>query len=104
MQRDFLLGGLLKLLGDILSLVAPLGISAFIDYIGSLRATLPAHSTPGYATVSLLWGNGWSVAGIVLVASIAQSTCSQASTHLVNVTAIHLNAAIQVFPPYFSLP
>jgi len=97
MRIDFLLGGLLKLIGDMLSLVAPLGMSAFVSYIGYPPADHGSTiSATYYATVDKLWTNGWAVAGIVFVASLAQSTCSQASTHLVNVRAIHLNSALEV--------
>lgn len=40
--------------------------------------------------------NGWVVAGVALVAALAQSTFSQTSTHLVAMEGIHAKAALQV--------
>ena len=39
--------------------------------------------------------NGWVVAVVALLAALAQSTFSQASTHLVAMEGIHVKAALQ---------
>ncbi|XP_053666960.1 ATP-binding cassette sub-family C member Sur [Anopheles marshallii] len=145
--RMFLLGGLLKLAGDLCALVGPLCISNIVDYIaaqsmvasagGTFAASLissnetarwddpnpsagfgksnqsPAATAgddetgdgngplPGeeFKTLALTWAslfaNGWFVCVLVLVASLAQGTLSQASTHLMDAEGIRLKNALQ---------
>ncbi|XP_061511303.1 ATP-binding cassette sub-family C member Sur isoform X2 [Anopheles gambiae] len=148
--RMFLLGGLLKLAGDLCALVGPLCISNIVDYIAaqSLEATAsgvpetrPAASLilanetahwdasqnlsaaagsfaksnqslaatasgtgngvemDGFDALTLTWAslfaNGWIVCVLVLVASLAQGTLSQASTHLMDEEGIRLKNALQ---------
>lgn len=47
--------------------------------------------------------NGWVVAVVALVAALAQSTFSQASTHLVAMEGIHVKAALQAMVYHKSL-
>ena len=44
-----------------------------------------------------LVSNGWIIAIVALMASIIQSTFSQASTHLVAMEGLHVRSALQVF-------
>ncbi|XP_046390100.1 ATP-binding cassette sub-family C member 9 isoform X2 [Ischnura elegans] len=88
----FTLGGFLKLLGDSAGLVGPLAISVIIDYASASSASTYQYSTP---TVSEFFRNGYVMAVVVLVGSIAQGTLSQASTHFVNVEGIRLKGALQ---------
>uniref|UniRef100_A0A182P339 ABC transmembrane type-1 domain-containing protein n=1 Tax=Anopheles epiroticus TaxID=199890 RepID=A0A182P339_9DIPT len=147
--RIFLLGGLLKLAGDLCALVGPLCISNIVDYIAaqsriagktpppaaslnSPNETVPwandtgqnlavtvgtslakSNQSPaataggtgdgvemdGFETLTLTWAslfaNGWIVCVLVLVASLAQGTFSQASTHLMDEEGIRLKNALQ---------
>ncbi|XP_053672383.1 ATP-binding cassette sub-family C member Sur [Anopheles nili] len=140
--RMFLLGGLLKLTGDLCALVGPLCISNIVDYIAAasaMAATVPTvslisnndtapwnasvdksnqspaataavegvdsddgsghHATSGLEPLALTWpallANGWFVCVLVLVASLAQGTLSQASTHLMDAEGIRLKNALQ---------
>ncbi|XP_050078932.1 ATP-binding cassette sub-family C member Sur [Anopheles maculipalpis] len=148
--RMFLLGGLLKLAGDLCALVGPLCISNIVDYIAAqsmvagvgetsaaslissnetVRWNSPNPSHTGFSksnqspvvtaggleengdgadgsrpiegleTLALTWtslfANGWIVCVLVLVASLAQGTLSQASTHLMDEEGIRLKNALQ---------
>uniref|UniRef100_A0A182LZU1 ABC transmembrane type-1 domain-containing protein n=1 Tax=Anopheles culicifacies TaxID=139723 RepID=A0A182LZU1_9DIPT len=145
--RMFLLGGLLKLAGDLCALVGPLCISNIVDYIaaqsmvagagGTSAASLISNNetarwagpnpfagfgksnqspaataggdesgdgngsrpVAGYEMLALTWAtlfaNGWIVCVLVLVASLAQGTLSQASTHLMDEEGMRLKNALQ---------
>ncbi|KFB49204.1 sulfonylurea receptor/ abc transporter [Anopheles sinensis] len=132
--RMFLVGGFLKLTGDLCALVGPLCISNIVDYIAATQGRFSAvaslilandtasregrqpttlgdglgksNQSPGTQTVGLesdlgpitwstLLANGWVVAVLVLVASLAQGTLSQASTHLMDAEGIRLKNALQ---------
>uniref|UniRef100_A0A182JDM1 Uncharacterized protein n=1 Tax=Anopheles atroparvus TaxID=41427 RepID=A0A182JDM1_ANOAO len=144
--RMFLVGGLLKLAGDLCALVGPLCISNIVDYIAATQGRLPVTSASSVSaslildndtaprepfadgfgksnqsphptavaedvlgqavdsgssqlglalTWSYLLANGWFVAVLVLVASLAQGTLSQASTHLMDAEGIRLKNALQ---------
>ncbi|XP_058122435.1 ATP-binding cassette sub-family C member Sur [Anopheles ziemanni] len=132
--RMFLVGGFLKLTGDLCALVGPLCISNIVDYIAATQGRFPSvaslilgnetasregrqtttlgdglgksNQSPGTQTVGLesnvgpitwstLLANGWIVAVLVLVASLAQGTLSQASTHLMDAEGIRLKNALQ---------
>uniref|UniRef100_A0A182S5M8 ABC transmembrane type-1 domain-containing protein n=1 Tax=Anopheles maculatus TaxID=74869 RepID=A0A182S5M8_9DIPT len=147
--RMFLLGGLLKLAGDLCALVGPLCISNIVDYIAAQSmvagvgetsaaslissnetarwqgptgftdfgksnqspaatagdldengdGTNGARPVEGLETLALTWAslfaNGWIVCVLVLVASLAQGTLSQASTHLMDEEGIRLKNALQ---------
>lgn len=97
MKKDFCIGGFFKLMGDMVGLIGPLGISVIVTFISDKRNPSDFHSVNrSYPTIFDFWNNGWAMAVIVFVSATAQSTFSQASTHLVNVRAIHLKAALQV--------
>lgn len=149
--RMFAFGGLLKLVGDLATLVGPISITLIFEYIqrnlnasssaiASLGATavdnsrnsfhhihnmtqtspvnesngLLSSSSPGvvaapptltpminenteiyYPTWTDFVSNGWIMAAVVLCASLAQGTLSQASTHIVNMIGIRLRSSLQ---------
>jgi len=105
-----LVGGILKLIGDITALVGPLSITQIVEYIENLNNTTVETTTNDdddrknliiinnkhyYPTWHDFLTNGWIISVIVLISSIAQGTCSQASTHIVNMVGIRLKTAIQ---------
>lgn len=156
----FIYGGLLKLFGDLATLVGPISITQIVEYIQiNLNASLSAppptprsqsfslshddyvshenainfynnynetalkmasdkkHYTDLSSTLSLTpkadfttineyagiyypnWmdfiGNGWIMAMLVLYATLAQGSLSQASTHIVNMIGIRLRTSLQ---------
>lgn len=119
----FLYGGVLKLIGDISGLVGPLSISYIVDYIGKINITNSNQDTSfnnnNYNNINISqqnpkinfimnensqiyylgWfdfiENGWIMCFSVLIASLAQASFSQASTHIVNMVGIRLRTSIQ---------
>ncbi|CAB3372321.1 Hypothetical predicted protein [Cloeon dipterum] len=89
----FTLGGVYKLFGDLVGLAGPLGISIIIEYVA--RESSPGGSPTAYLTFRELFGNGYVMGCVVLIAALAQGTFSQASTHIVNSEGIHLKAGLQ---------
>ncbi|XP_037038028.1 ATP-binding cassette sub-family C member Sur isoform X2 [Bradysia coprophila] len=120
--KMFLYGGLLKLTGDLSGLVGPLSISYIVDYIDKINATnydpdASIYNNTNTRNISqpnpkinfimnensqiyyLGWcdfiENGWIMGMLVLIASLAQASFSQASTHIVNMVGIRLRTSIQ---------
>ncbi|XP_050714538.1 ATP-binding cassette sub-family C member 8-like isoform X2 [Eriocheir sinensis] len=99
--REMTLGGLFKLLGDAVNVVGPLAISLIVTYVTQVQegkwvnegVVVDKIYYVGWAEAAR---NGWVVAGVALVAALAQSTFSQTSTHLVAMEGIHAKAALQV--------
>lgn len=121
----FALGGILKLAGDLFSLVGPIAIQKIVQYIEELyaRTTMPHSvnnepaqltSTTGVSndfdevfgtnigqvriycrTWSDLVANGWCIAWIVLLTAFTQGALSQASTHILNMTGIRIKTSLQ---------
>ncbi|XP_063873338.1 ATP-binding cassette sub-family C member 9-like isoform X2 [Scylla paramamosain] len=99
--REMALGGLFKLLGDCVNVVGPLAISLIVTYVTQMQeGTLVNEGLVVDKLYYVGWKeaarNGWIVAGVALVAALAQSTFSQTSTHLVAMEGIHAKAALQV--------
>lgn len=162
--KNFLLGGMLKLLGDLTALVGPISIAQIVEYIqinlsatslslmavpspkwytlnGTFNTNMstngvndvtahnynPASSEAGITATTLTaqrlqsnpvhdmmsallinenteiyyptWmefiENGWIMALLVLFATLAQGSFSQASTHIVNMIGIRLRSSLQ---------
>uniref|UniRef100_A0A8D9AUF0 ATP-binding cassette sub-family C member 8 n=7 Tax=Cacopsylla melanoneura TaxID=428564 RepID=A0A8D9AUF0_9HEMI len=90
---SFVLGGILKLCGDCVGVVAPVGISVVVQYVQDPPVK---YSRIDAVTVSEFLSNGYVMAVIVFISSIAQGSFSQASTHILNVEGIRLKTALQV--------
>lgn len=77
--------------------------SPSIDYRASVDANqmpfvaplIGANAEVHYASWSAFIENGWVVAVLVLFATLAQGTLSQASTHIVNMIGIRLRTSLQ---------
>jgi hypothetical protein len=82
-RSSMLVGGAYRLGADFSGFVPPLGIKVIVAYVESGGGE------------GAWWENGYVMAAIVLVAALAQSTCSQASTFLVNSEGIHIKVALQ---------
>lgn len=115
----FLYGGVLKLIGDLSGLVGPLSISYIVDYIAKINITNsnPENgdynnnsTSPQNAKINFIMNensqmyylgwcdfieNGWIMGMLVLIASLAQASFSQSSTHIVNMVGIRLRTSIQ---------
>nr|XP_045592637.1 ATP-binding cassette sub-family C member Sur-like [Procambarus clarkii] len=98
--RQMAAGGAFKLLGDAVNVVGPLAIALIVSYVSQVQdGTLQRHGVLVRQLYYVGWSeavrNGWVVATAALVAALAQSTFSQASTHLVAMEGIHVKAALQ---------
>ncbi|XP_042213487.1 ATP-binding cassette sub-family C member 9-like isoform X2 [Homarus americanus] len=98
--REMLAGGVFKLLGDGVNVVGPLAIGLIVTYVTQVQdGTLVHHGVVVSELYYVGWKevlrNGWVVAVVALVAALAQSTFSQASSHLVAMEGIHVKAALQ---------
>ncbi|XP_039293075.1 ATP-binding cassette sub-family C member Sur isoform X2 [Nilaparvata lugens] len=112
--KNFLFGGVLKLIGDFAGFVSPLGIAALVRYIehqfGKTSDAVPdtmafqsSNSTVAPLegdveqplTVSELMSNGYVVSVVVLLSALAQASFSQASTHILSVEGVRLKTALQ---------
>ncbi|XP_071518290.1 LOW QUALITY PROTEIN: ATP-binding cassette sub-family C member 9 [Panulirus ornatus] len=98
--REMVAGGSLKLLGDAVNVVGPLAIALIVSYVTQVQeGTLQRHGVVVRQLYYVGWSevvrNGWVVAAAALVGALAQSTFSQASTHLVAMEGIHVKAALQ---------
>ncbi|XP_029661257.1 ATP-binding cassette sub-family C member Sur [Formica exsecta] len=94
----FAAGGALKLLGDITTLVGPMAISKIINYASDLQNNTILNedfSWKGAMTFSQILKNGYFLGILVFLATILQSTISQASTHVLCVEGIRLRTALQ---------
>ncbi|RZF42694.1 hypothetical protein LSTR_LSTR001489 [Laodelphax striatellus] len=114
--KNFLFGGVLKLIGDFAGFVSPLGIAALVRYIEHLYSENSEMKSDGRMsvieslnstvsvnegdvvqplTVSRLMSNGYVVSVVVLLSALAQATFSQASTHVLSVEGVRLKTALQ---------
>ncbi|XP_043258607.1 ATP-binding cassette sub-family C member Sur [Colletes gigas] len=91
----FAIGGVLKLLGDAATLVAPMTISRILDYVSASQNGTTSHRFRGTMTFSEVLQNGYFLGLLVFVFAILQSTLSQASTHILCVEGIRLKTALQ---------
>ncbi|XP_042877609.1 ATP-binding cassette sub-family C member 9-like isoform X1 [Penaeus japonicus] len=106
--RQMAAGGAFKVLGDAVNCVAPLAIALIVTYVTDVQAGTVVRSGAVVGKLYYVgWSeavhNGWVVAGVALVAALAQSTFSQASTHLVAMEGIHVKAALQAMVYHKSL-
>lgn len=90
---NFYIAGVLKLFGDMIGVVPPLGLAIIIQYIEG-PVQIYDHSTQ--VTVEEYLNNGYVMLLIVTLALISQAFLSQNSTHLVTVEGTRLKTALQV--------
>ncbi|RLU19415.1 hypothetical protein DMN91_007972 [Ooceraea biroi] len=93
----FAVGGVLKLFGDATTLIGPMAISKIIDFVSNLQENPSgkSFSSKGAMTFSEILKNGYFLGIVVFLATILQSTISQASTHVLCVGGIRLRTALQ---------
>lgn len=95
MWPNFYIGGILKLLGDLIGLVPPLGLAFIIQFIESPISN-EHNSNEAHVTLREFIGNGYVMLLVITLALIYQALLSQNSTHLVTVEGARLKTALQV--------
>ncbi|CAL4064790.1 unnamed protein product, partial [Meganyctiphanes norvegica] len=93
--HQMMLGGLFKLLGDCVNFVGPMAIALIVNYVTDVQTGNLKMNGVYYVGWWELFSNGWVVSVVALVGALAQSTFSQASTHLVSMEGVHVKAALQ---------
>lgn len=105
--KFFLIGGLLKLLGDLTGLCGPLSISFIVQYISNKSNSSDSNAFDNETIIEQEdkkffipdWQdylqNGWIICVLVFLSSLAQGTLSQGSSHLINMEGIKLKNALQ---------
>lgn len=99
MWPSFLIGGILKLIGDTTTLIGPMAISKIINYVKLMQNNTQinySNDANYILTFNEVLNNGYFLGFIIFLAAIIQSTLSQASTHCLNVEGIRLRTALQV--------
>ncbi|KAL4702536.1 hypothetical protein ACJJTC_001421, partial [Scirpophaga incertulas] len=89
---NFYTAGLMKLLGDLISVVPPIGLAIIIQQI---EGPLHTYNENTEVTVHEFFSNGHVMLLIVTMALIFQALLSQNSTHLVTVEGSRLKAGLQ---------
>ena len=93
------LGGFLKLAGDLVGYVAPLGIKVILDYVNINDTQVTDSSGDHLQSNSLeqLLSDGYVMAVIVFLSCLCQGALSQASNHVLCIEGIRLKSALQSF-------
>ncbi|KAF0299676.1 ATP-binding cassette sub-family C member Sur [Amphibalanus amphitrite] len=99
-RSRLLLGGFLKLCGDMVGFVAPLALRNIVEFVMRHRAgTLPTDFLERdgylYPTVQQFLANGFVMSVVALVAALAQGTFSQCCTHVMVTEGVRLRSEIQ---------
>ncbi|CAH2259124.1 jg9979 [Pararge aegeria aegeria] len=92
MWPNFYKGGILKLFGDLVSIVPALGLAVIIKFIQEPNST---YDTNAVVSLEEFFSNGYVMLLIVTLALIFQAILSQNSTHLVTVQGTRLKMALQ---------
>lgn len=88
---NFYIAGILKLFGDLIGVVPPLGLSVIIQYIQDPKI----YDSSAPVTLEEFLNNGYVMLLIITMALITQAFLSQNSTHLVTVEGTRLKTALQ---------
>ncbi|XP_022119948.2 ATP-binding cassette sub-family C member Sur [Pieris rapae] len=89
---NFYIAGVLKMFGDIVGVIPPLGLGVIIQFIEKPLMT-SYESTD--VTVDEFLNNGYAMLMIVTLALVVQALLSQNSTHLVTVEGSRLKTSLQ---------
>ncbi|KAL4141386.1 hypothetical protein QTP88_004034 [Uroleucon formosanum] len=97
--KEFLVGGILKMMGDFVGYIGPLGVSVIVNFVAKEQnvTNLTNYEADNSCCVTF-WeflNNGYVMAFIMLISCITQGSFSQASTHILNVEGIRLKSGLQ---------
>ncbi|KFM80790.1 ATP-binding cassette sub-family C member 9, partial [Stegodyphus mimosarum] len=91
--RTLFVGGIMKIMGDIVNLIGPLSISVILAYVASVKDGSLPHGTaekPYYPTSWEFLQNGFVMSVVVLISTFMQSTFSNNFNHLAIAEGTHL--------------
>ncbi|XP_026757827.2 ATP-binding cassette sub-family C member Sur [Galleria mellonella] len=89
---NFYIAGILKLLGDLISVVPAIGLAVIIKFVEESSDTFDQKS---HVTIQEFFSNGYIMLTIVTIALISQAFLSQNSTHLLTVEGTRLKTSLQ---------
>ncbi|CAK1581991.1 unnamed protein product [Parnassius mnemosyne] len=89
---NFYIAGILKLFGDLVGVIPPLGLAIIVQYIEDPDKT---YETDSELTIQEFIQNAYVMLFIVTLALVIQAILSQNSTHLVTVEGTRLKTALQ---------
>ncbi|XP_013182103.1 PREDICTED: ATP-binding cassette sub-family C member 8 [Papilio xuthus] len=89
---NFYIAGILKLFGDMVGLIPPLGLAVIVKYIEDSNIIFETESE---VTIQEFVKNPYVVLFLVTLALVIQGVLSQNSTHLVTVEGTRLKTALQ---------
>ncbi|XP_023943030.2 multidrug resistance-associated protein 1 [Bicyclus anynana] len=92
MWPNFYKGGLLKLFGDLISIIPAVGLAAIIKFIQEPNSY---NDTDSEVNLEEFFSNGYVMLLIVTLALVFQAILSQNSTHLITVQGTRLKMALQ---------
>ncbi|CAD0196745.1 unnamed protein product [Chrysodeixis includens] len=92
---NFYIAGILKLLGDLIGVVPPLGLAIIIQYIEGYGHVRNEYDQDSPVTLKEFFSSGYIMLVITTIALISQAFLSQNSTHLVTVEGTRLKTALQ---------
>lgn len=90
---NFYVAGILKLCGDLIGVIPPLGLAVIVQYIENPKKIFDTESE---VTIEEFLKNAYIILFIVTLALVMQAILSQNSTHLVTVEGTRLKTALQV--------
>ncbi|KAJ0180469.1 hypothetical protein K1T71_003873 [Dendrolimus kikuchii] len=89
---NFYLAGILKLFGDSIGVIPPLGLSVIVQFT---KDPGQSYDTNSQVSVQEFFNNGYVTLFLIALALISQAFLSQNSTHLVTVEGTRLKTALQ---------
>lgn len=89
---NFYIAGVLKLFGDMIGLIPPLGLAVIVKYIEDSNIVFETESE---VTIHEFVKNPYIMLFLVTMALVTQGILSQNSTHLVTVEGTRLKTALQ---------
>ncbi|RVE50110.1 hypothetical protein evm_005316 [Chilo suppressalis] len=89
---NFYTAGVMKLLGDLISVVPPLGLAAIIQYVEGPQQEYNENSE---VTIQEFLSNGYAMLVVVTLSLVFQALLSQNSTHLVTLEGTRLKTGLQ---------
>lgn len=96
--KTLAVGGIIKIIGDLVGLVGPLSINIILGFVESVTnedKSIVSNSQSYVPTTFEFLQNGFVMAFVVLIATFLQSTFSNNFNHLAIMEGVHLRSALQ---------